>query len=228
MLADLQKAGIEQTSLLVVPNFHKQEPLEQSGQFIEQLRSWQNSGHELVLHSHFHIEDVMPRNETLREKITANIYTAGEGEFYRLDKQTADSRLRAGLETFKKLGLRTHGFIAAAWLYSHESIEAIRLNSFGYFTTLKGIQDLKSDRFIQSRAIVWSHRSAFRRLTSNLALPYMANNIIRKGTVLRLALHPPDFDHSSIKRCFFDILDIALENGYRPRTYADCLDLSSV
>lgn len=227
MLNLLAAEGVTQTSLLVIPNFHREEPIEQQPELVTELKRLQEAGHEIVLHALYHREDPPPTRQSAFEYIVSRHYTSGEGEFYRLDKATALERIAAGQELFKRLDFKADGFTAPAWLYSEDTVSAIRERGFKYYTTLWGVQPMVHDEFIRARAVVWSHRAAWRRMTSNACLPWIASRIIRNGGVLRIALHPPDFNYLSIRDCALKILRQALQAGYQATTYRALVDKSA-
>ena len=83
MLAELERAGIDRCSLLVVPNYHGGQPVSEFPGFIEAMRGFERDGHEIVLHGYYHLRQ-RRAGESLRERAVTSVYTAGEGEFYDL------------------------------------------------------------------------------------------------------------------------------------------------
>lgn len=220
MLQILAREGIETTSLLVIPNFHREEPLQNYPAIIENLKQLQSQGHELMLHALYHREEPLPKHEKIYDYIVAHHYTNGEGEFFRIDQTNARERIAAGLQLFQQLGFNNSGFTAPAWLYSEGALAALRELQIAYHTTLWGIGRLQGS-FIPARAIVWSHRAAWRRWISNTWLPGIAQRIMQRQGILRIALHPPDFRYAEIRQCALNIIRQALQQGYRPTTYRD-------
>lgn len=226
MLEILKNHGVAKTSLLVIPNFHHQEPLAEQPKILQKIRDWQTQGHELMQHALYHRED-RPTKQTAWQYLVSRHYTNGEGEFYRLNKSTAQQRLQNGKKLFADWQFNSPGFTAPAWLYSQESIEAIADCGFAYFTTLLGVQPINRP-FISARAIVWSHRAAWRRFTSNLILPIIATRLMLMKRPLRIALHPPDFDYPAIQSSALKIIERALQRGYQPTTYMQLVEQSGI
>ncbi len=220
MMSTLAQIGISRTSLLVIPNFHRHEPITANQALIYELRRLQDQGHEIVLHALYHLEDAQPDRGGVREFLLARLHTRGEGEFLRLHREEARKRIASGLECLRRLGFSPTGFVAPAWLYSKDSVAAISDNGLEYYTTLYHICTTDPPSRIPSRAIVWWNRKYLRCL-SNLFLPRMSQRIMSQQQPLRLALHPPDFQHATVRRTALAIIARALAAGYQPTTYAD-------
>jgi predicted deacetylase len=97
ILAQLRQLGIDQTSLLIIPNHHQRAPVSEDSAFRGWLARKVEAGHEPVLHGYFHQRQT--RNaDSLRAKLTTEFYTAGEGEFFDLSTEEASIRVMRGLE----------------------------------------------------------------------------------------------------------------------------------
>ena len=96
ILDDLREIGVPITSLLIIPNHHERAPVSEYEEFQGWLKTKVNEGHEPILHGYFHARS--PKNTDAGiVKFTNQVYTAGEGEFYDLDRSEASRRLRQGL-----------------------------------------------------------------------------------------------------------------------------------
>src|SRR5438477_12869499 len=113
----LQHAGVRTTSLLVVPNYHREGSATEDTNFVSWLRDLEARGHEIVIHGYFH-ERPRRGDETIREKFLTRFYTEDEGEFYDLDYEEALRRIMAARDEFRESGLKPRGFVAPAWLLS--------------------------------------------------------------------------------------------------------------
>lgn len=196
MLADLIPSGVAATSLLVVPDHHRRGSVVSHPDFLGWLRALQNDGHEIVLHGFFH------RRESggggfLQHLVTEH-YTAGEGEFYDLGYADARERMEDGREILTVAGLEVPGFIAPAWLLGDEAEQAARNLGFAYTTRLGGVLDLRSGGWTQSQSLVYSVRNAWRRQISLAWNAFLASRL-RKNPLMRLGLHPPDWEHGQIR-----------------------------
>src|SRR5258705_10003627 len=88
ILAQLRQLGIGQTSLLVIPNHHQRAPIGENSGFRTWLTKKIEIGHEPVLHGYFH-QRKRQNADSLRARLTTEIYTAGEGEFFDLSTKEA-------------------------------------------------------------------------------------------------------------------------------------------
>lgn len=196
MLQDLAEAGVRTTSLLVIPDHHRRAPVTEAPAFQQWLTALVTQGHEPVLHGYHHLRDARP-GETLRDRWTTRLYTAGEGEFYDLDQERASTLLRRGLADFGFLPRPFAGFIAPAWLLGAEAKAAVRLCGFRYTTTVHGVENLVTGQYLPSRSLAWSTRAAWRRWVS-LRWNERLDRRLRQRDLLRVGLHPPDCRYPKI------------------------------
>ncbi len=198
ILSELEQLGVRTASLLVIPNHHGK------GQFLEDqaLCSWLRevaaNGHEIVAHGYYH-QRAKRERENVREKITTRVYTAGEGEFYDLDSAGAGALLIKARAAFAQIGVAPMGFIAPAWLLSDGAQTALREGGWTYTTRLGSVLDLETGREHRSQSLVWSVRSAWRRIVS-LAWNAVLFRAMRDVELLRISIHPVDLEHPLIWR----------------------------
>ncbi len=207
MLADLAAIGIGRTSLLVIPDHHHRAMIGEDPAFCAWLREVADQGHEIVLHGYYHKR---PKKEGAGwwQKIITEQYTAGEGEFFDLTQTQARVRLEKAREEFAAQGFRPTGFIAPAWLLGTEAEEAVRKAGFTYTTRLQNFKDLRTGREDVSQSLVWSVRSGWRRSVSLKWNAYLAKKLA-PNPLLRVGLHPPDWNHPAIKRQILDLIAAA-------------------
>jgi len=198
MLCDLAQRGARHVSLLIIPNWHRCDFAFSDPSFCAWLLQMRECGHELILHGYYH-ERVSTRRLTPAESLIARHYTAGEGEFFDVDMETARNLIAKGLcEWEAAFGTAPAGFIAPAWLLGRESLKALRTFPFEYTTLLTGVLDLQHNVFFPSRSLVYSVRAAWRRICS-LAWNSLLMRRIKRCPLVRLGLHPPDWEHSTIR-----------------------------
>ena len=197
MLRDLAEVGVGVTSLLVVPDHHHRADIDQDSGFLAWLREKEAAGHEMVLHGFYHRREKAGGGGWTRKIVTEH-YTAGEGEFYDLDYETARGRMGRGREKLTGAGLEVIGFIAPAWLLGDEAERAARNLGFAYTTRLGGVLDLRCGDYTASQSLVYSVRSAWRRAVSLWWNAWLASRL-RKNPLARLGLHPPDWGHDTIR-----------------------------
>ena len=184
MVGDVAAAGVDQVALLVIPDHHSKAPIRENPEFCDWLRRSAQM-HEVVLHGYFHSR---PRSEGgWWDTFVTEHYTAREGEFYDLSESEATRRLERGKHEFAQLGLVARGFIAPAWLLGREAERAVRTVGFEYTTRLRTFKDLVTGRETLSHSLVWSVRSAWRRIASLYWNRLLANRLVR-APLLRIGV----------------------------------------
>jgi predicted deacetylase len=206
MVGDVAAAGVDQVALLVIPNHHSKAPIRENPEFCDWLRRSAQM-HEIVLHGYFHSR---PRSaDGWWDTFVTEHYTAQEGEFYDLSESEATARLERGKHEFAQLGLVARGFIAPAWLLGREAERAVRTVGFDYTTRLRIFRDLVTGRETLSHSLVWSVRSAWRRIASLCWNRLLAIKLVR-ARLLRIGLHPADWQHGAVRRQALQLVRSAL------------------
>lgn len=196
ILAQLRQLGIDQTSLLIIPNHHGQAPIGEDSAFRSWLAEKIESGHEPVLHGYFH-QRQKQNADSFRARLTTEIYTAGEGEFFDLSAEEATVRVQRGLEDLAFLQRKVVGFIAPAWLLGTDAEIAVRELGFLYTTRLGSVQTFGPSADIRSQSLVWSTRKRWRALTSLAWNRWLAHRLAR-APLIRIGIHPPDLQHPRV------------------------------
>jgi predicted deacetylase len=196
ILIQLRQWGIHQTSLLVIPNHHQRAPISENSAFRSWLVQKIEAGHEPVLHGYFH-QRQKRYTDSFRSKLTTEIYTAGEGEFFDLSIEEASTRVRRGLEDLAFLPRKVVGFIAPAWLLGAHAETAICKLGFLYTTRLDRVQTFGPCAEIRSQSLVWSTRARWRAVLS-LAWNGCLAVALARSPLLRIGIHPPDFRHAHV------------------------------
>ena len=106
--------------------------------------------------------------------------------------------MEKGREMLTGAGLAVVGFIAPAWLLGDEAERAAKNLGFAYTTRLGGVLDLRSGEWTASQSLVWSVRSAWRRVVSRGWNAWLAARL-RRNPLARLGLHPPDWRYDTIR-----------------------------
>ena len=220
ILRDLAAIGCSKTSLLVVPDHHGRGRISADAEFGEWLRARVCEGHEAVLHGYWHRRESRDAEGILTKLVTQS-YTAGEGEFFDLEKVEAARRLAKGREEFAAIGVEAEGFIAPAWLLGAEAEAAVREAGFGYTTRIAVVRDFATGRDHRSRSLVWSVRAGWRRICS-LAWNGAVFSSLKKFPLLRIGIHPPDWDHAAIRGQILKLCRVALA-AREPMTYQQWL-----
>lgn len=213
--------GLSRTSLLVIPDHHHRGDVASDPALCDWLRACAAEGHEIVTHGYFHLRP-QKRQESVVQKLTTNVYTAGEGEFFDLSQADAEALVQRGNAELRQLGLAPRGFIAPAWLLSTEAETALRQIGCSYTTRLRTVHDLQTGAVHDSQSLCWSVRAAWRRAMSvvwNAAL----YRRLEKAPLLRISVHPVDIDHPRIWQQIRGLIADALRQR-TATTYADWID----
>jgi predicted deacetylase len=220
ILADLTRHGVDTCSLLVVPDYHRQGRSLDESTFRFWLHELAAQGHEIVIHGYFH-QRSRREGEKAREKIVTRFYTEDEGEFFDLGYKEALRLIEEARDDFEMHGFHPTGFIAPAWLLGAEAERAVIDAGLDYTTTLRLVRDFRRGRVIPSQSLVYSVRSGWRRVSS-LTWNRSLFRRLTTNPLLRLGIHPPDFDHPAIRDQIGRIIDEALRTR-RPMTYQSYL-----
>jgi len=220
ILDDLKKIGCASTSLLVIPDHNRRGRISMNATFAEWLRERVAAGHEPVLHGYYHLREQQAADGVFKKMVTQS-YTAGEGEFFDLSETEARERLKSGMSEFTACGVAATGFIAPAWLLGDDAECAVRNFGFEYTTRIATVSDFKSGDVHSARSLVWSVRAQWRRVCS-LAWNRLLALILRNAPLLRVGIHPPDWDHTSIRDQILNLISAALA-GRRAMTYQQWL-----
>jgi len=223
MLADLAEAGVPVTSLLVIPDHHHKGSIEKDPDFAVWLRARVAEGHEAVLHGFYHLRP-SKTGEGVVTKLITRSYTAGEGEFHDLTFDEASGLLRRGRDAMRACGIDPTGFIAPAWLLGKEAEAAVEIEGFDYTTRIGSVIDFREKMNFASRSLVYSVRAPWRRGVSLLWNGALFRILqIRKTPLLRIGLHPPDWEHPAIRKQILKYLRVAASER-RVMTYREWLD----
>lgn len=218
ILAELLALGVGKTSLLVIPDHHRRGHFLDRPDFCEWLRRLVSEGHEVVMHGYYHQREARA-GETMRDRATTQLYTAGEGEFFDLDQAQARELVSRAREEFQRAGFSPAGFIAPAWLLSDEAEAALRELDIAYTTRLRTVTDLSTGVVHPSQSLCWSVRAAWRRVMS-LAWNAVLFRRLKSAPLIRVAIHPVDIAHSRVWRQICRVTSAALRKR-RAVTYAE-------
>jgi predicted deacetylase len=200
--------GADALSLLIVPRFHGRPPFTSDPEFVAWLGELAAAGHDLCLHGNLHRADRIAGG--LKAQVTGRIYTAGEGEFHHLTEAEAERAVADGLALFRSARLPVYGFTAPAWLISDAARRVLVRSGFLYQTLWDRVELLQSGESLPAPTLVYSSRSAWRRLVSRLWVPFFLR-WNRNRPLLRLAVHPVDLDHPAVEAQLYAVLEAALE-----------------
>jgi len=221
ILADLAGCSVRDCSLLVVPDHHGTGLFTEDEAFCAWLRDEVARGHEAVLHGFSH-QRKRRKSEGLLKRLVTRVYTADEGEFLDIREEAALERLTRAQSLFRSLGINPRGFIAPAWLLGREAERAVRQTGFEYTTRLGSVSDYTTRKSWRSQSLVWSVRSPWRVKTS-LGWNARLFDRLRRNPLLRVGIHPPDWDHPEVREQILDLVERASRDRLA-MTYAAWLD----
>ena len=218
ILAELARYGVRVCSLLVVPDYHHDDPIKKDAPFLAWLRDLMSEGYEIVIHGYFH-ERPRRARESVWKKFVTQVYTRGEGEFFDLDYDEALRRIVAARDEFRAVGLKPRGFIVPAWLLSTEAERATRDAEMEYTTRLSGVRDLRVCENFSAKSLVYSVQTGWRRAISrgwNAGLYCL----VKHDPLVRVSIHPDDYCHPAIWSQLSRFLKI-LAQVKTPMTYEE-------
>lgn len=205
----VEALGTVPLTLLMVPDFHAQGPLDRHPGFVRLMQARAAQGDELVLHGYYH-HDPGPVPLRPREWFMRRILTH-EGEFLTLSEDVARERLHRGLALMQGLDLPVQGFVPPAWLLGPNARKVITEFPFRYTSTPSSLISLPDFRRLNAPSLVWSARSSWRRLLSKR----WNQDMLRRhadAPLLRLGLHPVDMQHPQVRRYWLDTLENLLRD----------------
>ena len=213
------KLGARNMTLLVIPQYHGQPPFTEDSAFTEWLKQLPQDTFDLCLHGYYH--QAKPVRGNWYQRLMGNVYTTGEGEFFQLSKEEANEKLEKGLALFNEHGLPIYGFTAPAWLVSKGAKSAIKNFGFQYNTLWKGVELPTINTFLKAPTLVYSSRNAWRRFVSKIWVS-LFHRINKHTHILRLSVHPIDFEHPDIEAHLYKVLEKALRTR-STSTYRDLI-----
>lgn len=218
ILGDLKSLGLNRYSLLVVPDHHGRGHFLKDPAFCDWLQKEAVDGQEIVIHGYFH-KRPQKESESPLVKLITRFYTANEGEFYDIEANPARELVTKARAEFETIGLHPDGFIAPAWLLSPAAEEVLAELGMRFTTRLGGVIDLERKRTQASQSMVYSVRSGWRRRVSLLWNQFLFNRLA-DNRLLRIGIHPVDFNHPAIWQQIRNVVSLALAQR-RAITYHD-------
>ena len=185
--------GIEKAAYLIIPKYHGRHLID-DGEFGQWCRQPRPFAVEWALHGFYHLR-CTERATTPDDASESCVVNEGdEREFERLDDATSLGRLLRGREAFTNcLGAAPTGFVAPVWSFRPSLTTLLQEAGFGWTEDRRGVSSLSGGRR-GVPVITWATRTALRKQISLWGVPVLAA-WWRRVPVLRIAVHPFDFDH---------------------------------
>lgn len=217
----LAELGIDRATWLVVPRWYGGPPCTDDAAFTAWLRELASAGHEIALHGFTHRAETVTGGPL--DRLIGRRYTAGEGEFFQITRAEATRRVHEGLVLLgRRAHLPVYGFTPPAWLLSPDGRAALRDAGLYYTTRWGAVELLRDASRLAAPTLVYSCRSGWRRLLS-CAWVRVWHQIHQRAPILRVAIHPGDFDHAALIASLRRQLERAVAAGRTPSTYRDLL-----
>lgn len=218
--AVFRESGVAKITYLLVPEYHGGHASAASPEFIAWCRGPREFQVDWHLHGYHHLEALPAAiGGAVREGNIPDIsgassfpaagpggaadafkrrfMTAGEGEFLALDADAQRAKLAAGREAFRRcLDSDPEGFVAPAWLFNAALQPILKEMGFRFTEDHRRIYDVRSGARLNSPVITWATRTFLRKYGSLVVCPALAR-LWASEPVLRVAMHPFDFDHAS-------------------------------
>ena len=192
----------------LIPFYHHTEDLPRFPEFVDKIKSYKRC--EIVLHGLYH-ED---RNGQM-------------DDFHTKSKAPTEEEIRAGLEIFEQVGVKTSVFIPPQWKLNDSSIEVLEKLGFG-------LAEMQEEFFLLSYKPV--RKIKVPKVLSWDLTGHPAQNVVRIGTeerrfelldyaqrrkMIRIAPHPRD-PHSALKDQMGMIRELK-NQGYTITLYSDLI-----
>ncbi|HEX4146097.1 MAG TPA: DUF2334 domain-containing protein [Pirellulales bacterium] len=202
-----EKWGIEKVLYLLVPNYHGAHRADRDAAFRAWCHRKRPFAVEWCQHGYFHIVTKhaasVERLEFHHGLIGAGGHPAGsplsdEGEFRQLSSQWLKDRLVRGREVFRRtLDRDPTGFIAPKWTANRHLVEVLTELGYSWTEDDHSLCHLASGRRQWSPVITWATRSTWRKQLSLWGCPLLLH-LTQSMPLLRVAMHPFDFDHADV------------------------------
>jgi predicted deacetylase len=206
LLAQLRVPAV---TYLLVPDFHGLAPVERDDVFQRWCRRPRPFRVHWALHGWRHVETT-PARRSAGDWWKRRWLTGGEGEFLALENGESRVRLTRGRTAFTTC-LRTAptAFVAPAWLFRREIFSLLAEFGIRHTEDHRHVYDLAAGQAYDAPVLTWATRTVARRVGSRIAVPILHARRA-DAPLLRIALHPFDFDHPATVGNLTRVLTAAL------------------
>jgi len=206
----LGERGVQRVTLLVIPASDLHPIADRSPDLIAWLQRRTACGDAIAQHGLVHraaFRAPWPRS------VLAGFQGGRAAEFPGLDPVATRRRVEMGLRLLRDAELDPCGFVAPGYAYTRALRRVLAEPSYDWFADLGGI-DTRARGRIQARALCLGSSTPLKRAVSPMVVRAGAR---ARGDVLRLDVHPADFDqprHLAALECV-----LAHADHRRPVTY---------
>jgi predicted deacetylase len=215
--------GIAKIAYLFVPEYHGGYPAAGDPAFRAWCREERPFRVDWHLHGYHHLEAPAPAAAGgAGDFLKRRLLTAGEGEFLALDAEAQRKKLEAGRAAFRAcLDREPEGFVAPAWLFNPALPGLLREMGFRFTEDQRRMYRVDTGARLDSPVITWATRTWLRKYGSLAVCPLLLR-LWSRVPVLRVAMHPFDFDHPATVASIRTVLAAALKG--REQAFASDLD----
>jgi len=197
----LSALGLTTVAYLYVPAFHGQAPAHDDPEFSAWCRARRPYRVEWFLHGYFHEEQESERRvraSTPAHWFARAFLTDGEGEFLTLRGGSLQDRVQSGLLSMERaVGQSPAGFVAPAWLHNEDLIPVLQRLGMRFTESHFHVFDLQTREVVPAPVITWASRTGLHRAGAR-ACARVERRLWSRKPLVRVALHPSDFDHPRI------------------------------
>ena len=206
----LLQRGVERVTLLVIPASDLHPIADRSPGLITWLQRRTVCGDAIAQHGLVH-------RATFRAPWPRSVLAGFQGgraaEFPGLDPVATLRRVEMGMRLLRDAELHPSGFVAPGYAYTRSLRRVLAGPSYAWFADLSGV-DTRTWGRIRARALCLGSSTPLKRAVSPVVVRAGARG---RGDLLRLDVHPGDFDqprHVAALECV-----LARAEGRRPITY---------
>ena len=208
----LADRGVDRATLLVIPASERHPIGPRAPELIAWLQCATARGDAVAQHGLAHravTRAPWPRS------VLASVQGGRAAEFPGLDPLDTRRRVEMGLRLLHDAGLDPVGFVAPGYAYTRALREVLAISPFRWSADLGGVDTREGGR-IRSRALCLGSSTPLKRALSPTVVRAAARG---DGELMRLDVHPADFDLPGHVATVESILDLA--GGRRVITYDD-------
>jgi predicted deacetylase len=182
----LHARGVTRVTLLVIPasDLHPLGP--RAPALVSWLRASTAGGDVVAQHGLAHRRAVRP---PWPRSVLADLQGGAAAEFPGLSPEDTACRVNAGLRVLRAIELDPRGFVAPGYAYTR-ALRSVLEDSFDWFADVRAIR-LSAHRSLRSPALCLGTSTALKRRISPALVRAAA---LRSREVLRIDIHPADFD----------------------------------
>jgi predicted deacetylase len=203
--------GVTRVTYLFVPRYHGAWDINDDLRFLDWCRGSRPFTVRWCLHGYHHQEMSPGGSRSVRNWFERRLLTAGEGEFLDLRGSELRQRIDCGRAAFRScFGIDPTGFVAPAWLFNQALLPALRDRGFTWTEDQRRLHLVQAHQAIEAPVITWAPRTVVRRYSSMLLAPALLR-LWSGRPVIRIAVHPLDFDHAPLVDAIRRLIATALQ-----------------